>query len=128
MPDGATARGMAALGLPPELLAVLRRRGYDSPEAITELLEPSAAPDPRQHFADLELAVERLVRACAQAEPLAICGDYDADGMTSTALLVGILARLGARPRAAIPSRQDEGYGLNAAMVDRLAGEGCGCW
>ncbi|MCT0249698.1 single-stranded-DNA-specific exonuclease RecJ [Synechococcus sp. CS-205] len=115
---------MAALGLPPELLAVLRRRGYDSPEAIAELLEPSAAPDPRQHFADLELAVERLVRACAQAEPLAICGDYDADGMTSTALLVGVLARLGARPRAAIPSRQDEGYGLNAAMVERLAGEG----
>ena len=60
----------------------------------------------------------------AEEERLAICGDYDADGMTSTALLVGVLQRLGARPMAAIPSRQDDGYGLNAAMVERLAGEG----
>jgi len=44
--------------------------------------------------------------------------------MTSTALLVGVLGRLGARPLAAIPSRQDDGYGLNPAMVERLAGEG----
>jgi single-stranded-DNA-specific exonuclease len=115
---------MAALGLPPELLAVLRRRGFDSPEAIQELLEPAAAPDPREHFADLEVAVERLVRACTAAEAVAICGDYDADGMTSTALLVGVLRRLGARPQAAIPSRQEEGYGLNAGMVERLRGEG----
>ncbi|MCT0217860.1 single-stranded-DNA-specific exonuclease RecJ [Synechococcus sp. CS-1329] len=122
--DGAQASAMEALGLPPELLAVLRRRGFDSPEAIQELLEPTAAPDPREHFADLALAVERLVRACAAAEAVAICGDYDADGMTSTALLVGVLQRLGARPQAAIPSRQEEGYGLNAGMVERLRGEG----
>lgn len=44
--------------------------------------------------------------------------------MTSTALLVGVLERLGARPIAAIPSRQDDGYGLNAAMVERLAEQG----
>ncbi|EAQ73844.1 single-stranded-DNA-specific exonuclease RecJ [Synechococcus sp. WH 5701] len=122
--DEDLAREMAALGLPPELLAVLRRRGYDSPEAIRELLEPPPAPDPRLHFADLAVAVQRLMRACAEAEAVAICGDYDADGMTSTALLVGVLERLGARPQAAIPSRQDEGYGLNAGMVERLWGEG----
>ena len=57
-----------------------------------------------------------------------MCGDYDADGMTSTALLVGVLSRLGANPQAAIPSRQSEGYGLNAAMVERLAEQGVGCW
>lgn len=74
------------------------------------------------------MAVQRLVRACAVAEPVAICGDYDADGMTSTALLVGVLERLGARPQAAIPSRQEEGYGLNAGMVERLWGRGCACW
>ena len=55
---------------------------------------------------------------------MAICGDYDADGMTSTALLVGVLQRLGARPIAAIPSRMDDGYGLNAAMVEKLAEQG----
>lgn len=88
------------------------------------LLEPPAAPPPRRHFPDLAKASERLARSCRNAEALAICGDYDADGMTSTALLVGVLERLGARPVAAIPSRQDEGYGLNPAMVERLVGEG----
>jgi single-stranded-DNA-specific exonuclease len=46
--------------------------------------------------------------------------------MTSTALLVGVLGRLGATPQAAIPSRQEDGYGLNSAMVERLAGQGMG--
>ena len=117
-------KALAALGLPPELLAVLRRRGFCSAAAITDLLDPPAAPDPQQHFQDLGVAVERLALACGRGEALAICGDYDADGMTSTALLVGVLERLGARPVAAIPSRQEDGYGLNTAMVERLAGDG----
>ncbi len=111
--------------LPPELLAVLRRRGHGDAAAIGALLQPPPAPAPGQHFPDLPLAVARLERACRQGEMLAICGDYDADGMTSTALLVGVLQRLGARPQAAIPSRQSEGYGLNVSMVERLAAEGC---
>jgi single-stranded-DNA-specific exonuclease len=64
------------------------------------------------------------MQAAARAEAVAICGDYDADGMTSTALLTGLLQRLGGRPQPAIPSRQEEGYGLNRAMVERLASEG----
>ena len=103
---------------------LLKRRGHDSPEAIQALLDPPDAPSPRRHFPGLAAASERLIRCCRSAEAVAICGDYDADGMTSTALLVGVLERLGARPVAAIPSRLDDGYGLNAAMVERLAGEG----
>lgn len=110
--------------LPEPLLALLARRGHASPAAVAALLDPPAAPPALDHFPQLELAVERLARACRQGEAVAICGDYDADGMTSTALLVGVLERLGARPQAAIPSRQEDGYGLNAAMVDRLAGQG----
>jgi len=110
--------------LPEALLAVLGRRGLASPEQIGELLDPPAAPEPGSHFADLHKAVARLKRACDVAEQVAICGDYDADGMTSTALLVGVLQRLGARPIAAIPSRMDDGYGLNVAMVERLALQG----
>ncbi|SBO41952.1 single-stranded-DNA-specific exonuclease RecJ [Cyanobium sp. NIES-981] len=110
--------------LPDPLLAVLARRGYASAEAITDLLNPPEAPQACEHFADLEPAVARLQRACLAGEAVAICGDYDADGMTSTALLLGVLERLGARPVAAIPSRMAEGYGLNAAMVERLAAEG----
>lgn len=123
--DGpAEGAGAPDADLPFELLALLRRRGLLTAEAVRQLLDPEAAPDPEAHFPALALAVERLVRCCQRAEAVAICGDYDADGMTSTALLVGVLQRLGARPRAAIPSRMDDGYGLNAAMVERLAADG----
>ena len=111
-------------GLPDALLAVLQRRGYGDAEAIAALLDPPQAPDPGEHFPDLTTAVERLQHACLQRQRLAICGDYDADGMTSTALLVGVLSHLGAQPQAAIPSRLDDGYGLNVGMVEQLAGEG----
>jgi single-stranded-DNA-specific exonuclease len=123
--DGApTATSGLASALPEELLAVLQRRGFDSPDRIEALLDPPVAPPPGRHFPDLAKAVARLKQACQQGEQVAICGDYDADGMTSTALLVGVLQRLGAEPIAAIPSRMDDGYGLNAGMVERLAEQG----
>ena len=112
---------LRALGLPDPLLALLLRRGHSTAQAITALLDPPAAPDAQRHFPDLRAAVQRLKRACSQGETVAICGDYDADGMTSTALLVGLLEHLGARAVAAIPSRQDDGYGLNTTMVTDLA-------
>jgi single-stranded-DNA-specific exonuclease len=115
---------LRGLGLPEPLLALLLRRGLGDAGAITELLDPPAAPDPNRHFADLKTAVQRLRQACRSGEAVAICGDYDADGMTSTALLVGLLQRLGAAAQADIPSRQDDGYGLNRAMVERLHGAG----
>ena len=111
-------------GLPPELWAVMSRRGLGDGASLANLLDPPEPPDPHSHFPDLERAVTRLVAAARQGEAVAICGDYDADGMTSTALLTGLLQRLGASPQPAIPSRQDEGYGLNPAMVERLAAAG----
>jgi len=107
--------------LAPELVAVLLRRGCTSAAAIEALLRPQPPPPASDHFADLGKAVQRLRKACSGQEAVAICGDYDADGMTSTALLVGVLQRLGARPVAAIPSRMNDGYGLNTAMVEELA-------
>ena len=110
-----------SVALPPALVAVLQRRGVQSQAELESLLQPDPAPEAKAHFPDLEIAVQRLLQACREGQTLAVCGDYDADGMTSTALLVGVLGRLGAKPQAAIPSRQSEGYGLNAAMVERLA-------
>ncbi len=112
--------------LPDELLAVLTRRGMGDPAVVADLLNPAPAPDPHLHFADLGRALDRLETACRLGQAVAICGDYDADGMTSTALLSGVLSRLGARPKPAIPSRMEEGYGLNVAMVERLAAEDIG--
>ena len=116
--------GMQRLGLSEPVLALLNRRGFGSAEAIEALLDPAEAPDPKEHFPDLGLAVKRLKQACKTNERLAICGDYDADGMTSTALLIGVLQQLGAQPQAAIPSRQADGYGLNVSMVEELAEDG----
>ncbi|MEB3300626.1 MAG: single-stranded-DNA-specific exonuclease RecJ [Cyanobacteriota bacterium] len=112
------------LDLPPELWAVMARRGLADPAALASLLDPPEPPDPFSHFPDLEKAVARLAQAAQLGEDVAICGDYDADGMTSTALLTGLLERLGGHPQPAIPSRQEEGYGLNRSMVERLAAEG----
>ena len=113
------------LDLPQALVAVLRRRGHSDP-AILDILEPAPAPPPEQHFPDLPQAVARLQRAIAGGETVAVCGDYDADGMTSTALLTGVVQRLGGVATAAIPSRMEEGYGLNPTMVERLHQKGVG--
>ena len=58
-------------------------------------------------------AVKRLIAACLSKEKLAICGDYDADGMTSTALLINTIRTLKGNPIPSIPSRMEDGYGLN---------------
>ena len=116
---------VSSADLPVELLAVLNRRGISDPKLVAALLKPAAAPAAMDHFPDLGAALDRLEIACRNAELVAICGDYDADGITSTALMLGVLQRLGANPVAAIPSRQEDGYGLNVAMVERLSSQGC---
>ncbi|KZR81355.1 Single-stranded-DNA-specific exonuclease RecJ [Prochlorococcus marinus str. MIT 1342] len=103
---------------------MLVRRGVLDSSTATTILEPPKPPDPCDHFPDLAKAIVRLQGACQIAESVAICGDYDADGMTSTALLMVTLKCLGAQPIAAIPNRKSEGYGLNRDMVTRLHEQG----
>ena len=115
---------LQGLDLPLSLRCVLRRRGFSSTSEAESFLSPGDLPPTHDHFPDLEQACTRLVKACRSRERVAICGDYDADGMTSTALLLRALAPLGAEPEPAIPSRMEEGYGLNPAMVQRLYDDG----
>ena len=115
---------LPGLELPLVLRALLQRRGFRAVDAAKQFLIPTALPEADLHFPDLKKATDRLVEACKHNETVAICGDYDADGMTSTALLLRALAALGASPRAAIPSRMEEGYGLNPSMVDRQHRDG----
>jgi single-stranded-DNA-specific exonuclease len=82
-----------------------------------ELQEPSSIPD-------MESAISRLHQAREQAERLVIYGDYDADGVTATALLVGGLSRLGLNVRHYIPNRFDHGYGVNREAVQEFGEEG----
>ncbi|MDJ0556640.1 MAG: single-stranded-DNA-specific exonuclease RecJ [Microcoleaceae cyanobacterium MO_207.B10] len=81
-------------------------------------------PPPIQEFPDLDISLNLLQTTISQNQKIAICGDYDADGMTSTALLLRSLKHLGAKVDYAIPSRMQEGYGINQRIVEEFHSEG----
>jgi len=73
---------------------------------------------------DEELAVERIRRALAARERIVVYGDYDVDGVAGSALLVRAFRRLGSTVGAYIPDRYEEGYGINAAALRKMAADG----
>jgi len=112
---------------PPLLRQLLYNRGVrdaESAQAFVEANSPGAT-DPFL-IRDMTEAVELLHAAIKNGTPIAIYGDYDVDGVTSTALLYELLQKLGVSPRIYIPNRFDEGYGLNLDAVEQLAREGVG--
>ena len=119
IPEGA---GGAAI-----IAALLARRGYRTAVEQAAFLNPTprTMADPFL-LADLRRAVERLTLARERGELVAIWGDYDVDGLTSTALLTRALTGMGLRTRPFIPHRINDGYGLNIAGIDRLIAEGAG--
>jgi single-stranded-DNA-specific exonuclease RecJ len=115
-------------GLSPLLTQVLINREMATPEAAREFLDPETQvlPSPLDEFPDLRNALDILITAIADQQPIAICGDYDADGMTSTALLLRALRHLGAEVDYAIPSRMQEGYGINRRIIEEFHADGVG--
>ncbi len=111
-------------GTHPLLAQLLCQRGLTSPdEARVFLHGPGARVDP---FAlkGMSAAVSRIRQALRNDEAIVVYGDFDADGVTATALLLQTLTALGARVRPYIPDRVGEGYGLNCAALTRLAEAG----
>lgn len=102
---------------PPLIGRLLALRGVETASAARAFFD-AAAPMPT--LPDLEKAVERLARACREGETVAVFGDYDVDGITSTALLYENLTAMGAKVLPYLPHRDSEGYGLNNAAVDSL--------
>ena len=109
----------AQLKIPPLLAQCLLNRGFSEPSAIENFLSPRLKnlADPFL-LPNMAVAVERLLRAREQNESLVIFGDYDVDGVTSTALLVEVLRPLGWKVDFYLPNRMDEGYGLSADGVE----------
>jgi single-stranded-DNA-specific exonuclease len=97
---------------------------------ITDPAEADAFLNGRPLFHDpyrmlgMTQAVERIRAAIRRAEPIVVYGDFDADGVTATVLLVKTLGALGAQVQPYIPHRVDEGYGLNCDALDKIAGWG----
>ncbi|MBT9317510.1 single-stranded-DNA-specific exonuclease RecJ [Leptothoe spongobia] len=112
--------------LSPLIAQVLINRGIQTPEQAWLYLDPETQqlPSPLDEFQDLAQSVEFLVTAIEQGHKIAVCGDYDADGMTSTALLLRALWLLGAEAHYAIPSRMQEGYGINTRIVEEFYADG----
>lgn len=116
------------LGVSPLIAQILCNRGLSDPDLAQAFLHPHTLhlPSPLEEFPALAQTVELLEQALAEPQAIAICGDYDADGMTSTALLLRALRFLGGTVDYAIPSRMQEGYGLNCRMVEEFHGLGFG--
>jgi single-stranded-DNA-specific exonuclease len=109
----------------PILRQILYNRGYATFETARAYLRalPPEGNDPGNMLGIPE-ATERIWHAVEREEPIVIYGDYDADGVTATALLTDVLRRLDARVQGYIPNRFDEGYGLNVEALQSLASEG----
>jgi single-stranded-DNA-specific exonuclease len=115
-PPQAVERLMRELKLPPTLAAMLWGRGLV--ESAAELLEPTLSPT---EIPDLDPAAERLELAIAEGKRIRIHGDYDADGISGTAVLTLGLRALGARVEPFLPHRLHDGYGVSPNRVQEHA-------
>ena len=110
-------------GMPPALHRLLVGRGIESAEEAEAFLNPGlqSLHDPML-LSDMPRAVERLRAAMKTGEGICVYGDYDVDGVSASAILCGWLESNGARARVYLPSRHDEGYGLNEGAIREISG------
>ena len=111
------------LGVSNPLAQVLVRRGLGDPDSARAWLEAGERHDPSA-FAGIDVATKLVLGHVEAGHRITIHGDYDVDGVTSTAILVGVLRTLDADVDWFLPSRAEDGYGLSAATVERLAARG----
>ncbi|WP_342642225.1 single-stranded-DNA-specific exonuclease RecJ [Rhodoligotrophos ferricapiens] len=123
------ARSAAAIaeqhGVPEILARVLAGRGITL-EEVAGFLNPTLRalmPQPGE-LADMLAGADRIAHAVRRGEQIAIIGDYDVDGMTSTALLIRFLRSVGCDPLVHIPDRIEEGYGPSRMAVEKLKARG----
>jgi single-stranded-DNA-specific exonuclease len=123
--DAQSASLAAALDVHPTIARLLCLRGFADPEPAHRFLNPSLdhLNDPFR-LADMDRAVPRIERAIAQREKIAIHGDYDVDGITSTVILRRALEMLGGEVVHFLPERMRDGYGLQPAAIERLHSQG----
>jgi single-stranded-DNA-specific exonuclease len=124
-PDAAVVRALSAeLGLLPLTAELLAIRGYNTPDAAREFLSLNADYHDPFLLPDMTAASERVSLAIDRREQIAVYGDYDVDGVTSTATLMLWLRSMGLNPIAYIPDRESEGYGMSITALDRLKAQG----
>ena len=115
----------AGLDLGIAAATVLARRGFEEVEEARRFLAGEEA-HPASEFVGMEEAVGVVGRAIRDGVPITVYGDYDADGVAATSILVGLLRDAGARSDWFIPDRITEGYGLNEDSIRTVADRGTG--
>jgi len=110
--------------LHPLVVQILYNRGIITPAQVESFLAPESLIGNPFRMRGMNEAVDRLRRAIRAGEFIAVYGDFDADGVTATALLVQVLESLGAHVQPYIPHRIDEGYGLNCDALQQLKEHG----
>jgi single-stranded-DNA-specific exonuclease len=108
------------LDLHPQVASLLWQRGYRDRDQVRAFLDPrlQSLGDPFL-LTDLRRAAERILQAVGAREKMVVFGDYDVDGITSSALMWRVLRRLGADVETFLPLRMEEGYGLSQDGVER---------
>jgi len=111
--------------LPPLVVQLLYNRGLTDPGQLYSFItsDESLLGDPYQ-LPDMQPAVARIYQALLSGESIAVYGDFDADGVTATALLVQGLSALGGKVIPYIPHRVKEDHGLTHSALEHLAGQG----
>jgi len=110
--------------LPGIIAMLLQIRNINTPDEIRDFLFNESEIAPPLEIKDMDKACARVKAAIENGEFICVYGDYDADGVTSTALLYSYLEAVGARVMYYIPSREAEGYGMNMHAVDLLHQKG----
>ena len=108
----------------PFLALIAYSRGYTDPFLMDEFLSRDVPDFDPYVFPDMEVAVKRVNDAVQNGEKILIYGDYDCDGVTSTALLYLFLKSMNADVSYYIPSRSNEGYGMNSGAIENLFKQG----
>jgi single-stranded-DNA-specific exonuclease len=113
------------LGLSTTTASILARRGFGEPEAARRFLDASESHDPLA-FEGMAEAAELVLGHIRRGSAIAVHGDYDVDGVCSTALAVEALRGLGGKVRPKLPSRTEDGYGLSERAIRQIAAQGSG--
>lgn len=111
---------ISEFGIPSIVAMLLSIRGINKYEDINSFLYENEELDDPFLLIDMDKATERIFKALQNNERICVYGDYDADGVTSTALLYDYLNSLDANVTYYIPSRESEGYGMNNSAVDKI--------
>ncbi len=123
-PQAPSVNALVSAGFSPLTAMVLSARGYDDPDkARKDLCCDYPMPDPFM-MTDMDRAAGRVGLAMTRGEKIAVFGDYDVDGITSTCLLTSFLRKYGADVVSYIPGRLEEGYGLNPIAIHSLHEQG----